>query len=147
MPASTAIRKSSHLNHALHAPLSARYTRCMHDPMPIGHQIFWLLILGIPIATIARTVVYEEIFREPREWCQNKSERCRSFLERKFFYVFTCEYCFSHWVTLAVLLVMRFRMLVDDWRGYLVSFFSLVLVANIYMNIYARLRVDIQKGK
>jgi len=119
----------------------------MHEPMPIGQQVFWLLILGIPVAAIARTVIYEELFREPREWCHNKSERCRSFLERKFFYVFTCEYCFSHWVTLFVLLVMRFKLLVDDWRGYLVSFFSLVLVANAYMNIYSRLRVDIKKGK
>ena len=115
--------------------------------MPIGHQIFWLLLLAVPVACIARTVVYEEIFREPREWCKHKSECANNFLARKFFYLFTCEYCFSHWVTLFFLILMRFRLLVDDWRGYIIALFSLVFVANAYMNVYARLRVDIQKGK
>ena len=119
----------------------------MHEPMPIAHQIFWLLMLAVPIACVSRTVVYEEIFREPREWCKNKSERCRSLLQRKFFYVFTCEYCLSHWVTLFFLILMNFRLLVDDWRGYVIGFFSLVFVANSYLNLYARLRVDIQKEK
>ena len=57
----------------------------------LGGQIFWLLILAIPIACVARTVVYEEIFKEPREWCANKSKTCRSLFERKFYYLFTCE--------------------------------------------------------
>jgi hypothetical protein len=119
----------------------------MRDPMPLGHQIFWLFILAIPIACIARTVVYEEIFREPRDWCKRQSEVCENFFVRKFFYLFTCEYCFSHWVTLFFLILMRYKLLVDDWRGYIISFFSLVLVANAYMNLYARLRVDIQREK
>jgi hypothetical protein len=119
----------------------------MHDPMPLGHQIFWLMILAIPIACIARTVVYEEIFREPRDWCKEQSDLCHNFFAKKFFYLFTCEYCFSHWVTLFFVILMQFRLLVDDWRGYIISFFSLVLVANAYMNVYSRLRVDIQKGK
>jgi len=120
----------------------------MRENMPsIGEQIFWLLILGIPIACIARTVVYEEVFREPREWCKDKSERCSRLLQRKFFYVFTCEYCFSHWVTLLFLILMRFKMLLPDWRGYVISFFALVFVANAYLNLYARLRVDITSEK
>ena len=113
----------------------------------LGGQIFWLLILAIPIACVARTVVYEEIFREPREWCVNKSKTCRSVFERKFYYLFTCEYCFSHYVTLLFIILMRFKLLVDDWRGYIISFFALVFLANAYMNLYARLRVDIQKEK
>jgi len=115
--------------------------------MPLSHQIFWLLILAIPIASVSRTVVYEELFREPREWCKYQSETCRTFFARKFFYLFTCEYCFSHWVTLAFMILMRFKLLVDDWRGYIVAFFALVLVANSYLNLYARLRVDIQREK
>jgi hypothetical protein len=110
-------------------------------------QIVGLFILAIPIASIARTVVFEEVFREPREWCANRSKTCRSLLERKFFYLFTCEYCFSHYVTAAVLLVTHFKLLYDGWRGYLVSFFSLVFVANAYMNLYNRLRVDIASEK
>jgi hypothetical protein len=113
----------------------------------IPEQIFWLLILAIPIACIARTIVFEEVFREPREWCEKKSERCRNLLERKFFYLFTCEYCFSHWVTLFFIILTRFKLLIDDWRGYIISFFALVFVANAYLNLYSRLRVDIHREK
>lgn len=110
-------------------------------------QIVGLFILAIPIACIARTVVYEEVFREPREYCIHKSETCRNLLTRKFFYLFTCEYCFSHWVTLATLIVTRFHLMYADFRGYLVSFFSLVFVSNMYLNLYSRLRVDITSEK
>ncbi len=110
-------------------------------------QIVGLFILAMPVACVARTVVYEEIFREPREWCQKKSKTCDGLIKRKFFYVFTCEYCFSHWVTLAVLLATGYRLLYDDWRGFVVAFFSLVLMANAYLNLYARLRVELQKEK
>ena len=110
-------------------------------------QIVGLFILAIPVACVARTVVFEEVFKEPREFCQRMSATCRSLAARKFFYLFTCEFCFSHWVTLAFLVVTRFRLMYDDWRGYLISFFSLVFVANAYMNLYARLRVDITSEK
>ena len=110
-------------------------------------QVVGLFVLAIPVACIARTVVFEEVFREPREFCQHRSQTARSAAVRKFFYLFTCEYCFSHWVTLVVLLVTRYRLMYDDWRGYLVSFFSLVFVANAYLNLYARLRVDITSEK
>ena len=113
----------------------------------IPRQVFWLLMLAIPIATVARTVVYEEIFREPREWCKRKSQTCDSLLKRKFFYLFTCEYCFSHYITILFIALTNFRLLMDDWRGYVIAFFALVLVANMYMNLYARLRVDITSEK
>ncbi|MEA2710874.1 MAG: hypothetical protein QOF78_3475 [Phycisphaerales bacterium] len=113
----------------------------------VSRQIFWLLMLAIPIACVARTVVFEEIFREPREWCQHKSQRCRSFFQRKFFYLFTCEYCFSHYVTIFFIWLTKFRLLIDDWRGYVIAFFALVFVANAYMNLYSRLRVDITSEK
>jgi hypothetical protein len=113
----------------------------------LSRQVFWLLILAIPIATVARTVVYEEIFREPREWCKNKSQTCSSLFQRKFFYLFTCEYCFSHYVTIFFIALTNFRLLINDWRGYVIAFFALVLVANMYMNLYARLRVDITSEK
>src|SRR5687768_4452539 len=114
-----------------------------------GSDILALLILAIPIACVARTIVYEEVFREPREFCERMSKACRSFLARKFFYLFTCEYCFSHWVTGFFLVLSAlgpgdgFKLLFPDWRGYVISFFSLVFVANAYLNLYARLRVDI----
>ena len=109
-------------------------------------QIVALFVLAIPVACIARTVVYEEIFRGPREFCKDRAN-CPEFLKRKFFYLFTCEYCFSHYVTLAVLIATRFQLLYDGWRGYGIAFFSLVFVANVYLAAYARLRVDITSEK
>jgi hypothetical protein len=103
-----------------------------------------LLVLAIPIACIAWTVTHEEIFREPREWCAQRSQRCRTLAERKFFYLFTCEYCFSHYVVAFFLIITHFTLLFDDWRGYLVSGFSLVWVANVYMAAFARLRLEIK---
>src|SRR5438270_13898329 len=115
--------------------------------MSIGEPLAFLFILGIPIACIAWTVTHEEVFREPREYCKDRSERCKKLVERKFFYLFTCEYCFSHYVTLFFLLITRFRLLYDDWRGYLVSGFALVWIANIYMNIYSRVRLEIKRER
>ena len=112
-----------------------------------GQQIVGLFVLAIPIACVARTVVFEEVFREAREFCKRKSERCESLLKRKFFYLFTCEYCFSHYVTVFFLIITRYKLMYDDWRGYLIAFFALVFVANGYMNLYSRLRVDITSEK
>ena len=112
-----------------------------------ARQIFWLLVLAIPIACVARTVVYEEVFRELREWCTDKSKSCGRLLQRKFFYLFTCEYCFSHYVTIFFLIVTRYRLLLDDWRGYLIAFFALVAVANIYMSSFSRLRQEVKSEK
>lgn len=114
---------------------------------PPSEQIFLLLVLAIPVATIAWTITHEEIFREPREWCKNKSENCRTFTERKFFYLFTCEYCFSHYVAVLILFFTHFRLLYDDWRGYAVSLFSLVWIANFYMGLFGRLRLDIKRER
>ncbi len=95
-------------------------------------------------ASIAWTVTQEEIFSEWREKCEAKSENCDSLLQRKFFYVFTCEYCFSHWVTILLLLLTGFRLLIDDWRGYILAFFAIPWLANQLMSLYRRLRVDIK---
>lgn len=110
----------------------------------MGEQIVWLLVLAIPIACIAWTVTHEEVFREPREYCSRRSQNCRRLLERKFFYLFTCEYCFSHYVTAIFLLITRYKLLYDDWRGYLISFFALVWVANLYMTFYAHYKVEVR---
>ncbi len=64
--------------------------------------------------------------------------------KRKLFYMATCEYCFSHWVTLAFVAVTGFRLLLDDWRGFVIGFFAVTAVANLYMSLYGRLRVDIK---
>ena len=113
--------------------------------MQLQTQITWLFILAIPIACIAWTVTHEEVFSEIREYCKTKSENCKTLIARKFFYLFTCEYCFSHYVTILILLLTGYKLLLDDWRGYIVSGFSLVWIANIYMSLFGRLRIDIKK--
>jgi hypothetical protein len=109
-----------------------------------AEQIFWLVMLSIVVASIAWTVTQEEIFREPREWCKDCSEGAKNIFVRKFFYVWTCEYCFSHWVTILILVLTGFRFLIDDWRGYVLGFFAIPWVANQLMSLYRRLRVDIK---
>src|SRR3954462_8082427 len=109
-----------------------------------GRELFELFVLALPIASIAWTVTHEEVFREPRAWCVGRSQSCRSFVVRKFFYLFTCEYCFSHYVTAAVLFLTRYKLLYEDWRGYFVAGFSLVWIANIYMSFFGRLRLEIR---
>ena len=115
--------------------------------MPLAHQLAMLFVLAIPIASIAWTVTHEDLFREPRDWCAAKSKSSRSVFARKFFYLFTCEYCFSHYVTAFFLFITRYKLLFDDWRGYLVAGFSLVWVANIYMSFFGRLRLQIREDR
>ena len=114
------------------------------DTMAISRQIGYLLLLALPIACASWTVTHEEVFREPREFCKKQSQDCKPVAARKFFYLFTCEYCFSHYMAAFFLLVTGFQMLYAGWRGYLVAWFALVWVANFYMSLYNRLRLDIK---
>lgn len=108
--------------------------------MEIANQVQNLLLLALPVACIAWTVTHEEIFREPREFCVKKSKSSDKLYKRKFFYLFTCEYCFSHYISFFIILITGFKLVYEDWRGYLVSFFALVWIANLYMTIFGILR-------
>jgi len=37
--------------------------------------------------------------------------------------------------------------LFDGWRGYLVAWFSLVWIANVYMSFFARIRLDVRRER
>ena len=113
--------------------------------MTISLQATWLFLLAIPIACVAWTVTHEEVFREPREYCLNRCEKGKTLLERKFFYLFTCEYCFSHYVTVLFLFLTGFKLLMNDWRGYIIAGFALVWIANLYMSLFGLLRQDVKK--
>ena len=115
--------------------------------MSLQHQIIYLFVMAIPIACIAWTVTHEEVFHEPREFCKKRSLEGKRLLTRKFFYLFTCEYCFSHYVTIFFLIITGFKLLYGDWRGILIGGFALVWIANIYMSLYGFLRVDIKKER
>jgi hypothetical protein len=112
--------------------------------MSILTQIYWLVILSMVVSSVAWTVTQEEIFREWRDKFKERSETAGNILVKKFFYVWTCEYCFSHWVTLLILFLTDFRLLIDDWRGYILAFFGIAWVANQFMSLYRGIRVDIK---
>lgn len=115
--------------------------------MSLSLQITWLFLLAIPIACVAWTVTHEEVFKEPRQFCVNRSQEGKSLLERKFFYLFTCEYCFSHYVTIVFLFLTQYQLLLSGWKGYLIAGFSLVWIANVYMSLFGFIRQGISKEK
>jgi hypothetical protein len=112
--------------------------------MSLQQQIVYLFIMALPIACIAWTVTHEEVFREPREFCEKKSKEAKNILTRKFFYVFTCEYCFSHYIVLIFLIITKYQLLYTGWRGYLIAFFGLVWIANVYMSLFGFIRVGMK---
>ena len=114
---------------------------------PLSVQVAWLFLLAIPTACIAWTVTHEEVFREPREYCVEQSTSRKNLAARKFFYLFTCEYCFSHYVTILFLILTHYRLLLTDWRGYIIAGFSIAWVSNIYMSAFALIRQNIKKEK
>ena len=115
--------------------------------MPLSTQITYLFLIALPIACIVWTVTHEEIFAEPRNYCVKQSKNCNNIFKRKFFYLFTCEYCFSHYVTLVFLFITKYQLLFQDWRGYLIAGFALVWIANVYMSIFAFIRVGMKREK
>jgi amino acid permease len=120
---------------------------CIELAMSLGVQVVWLFVLAIPIACVAWTVTHEEIFREPREYCEEKSASAQTLLRRKFFYVWTCEYCFSHYVTIVFLFITHFKLLFVDWRGYFLAFFALPFISNFYMGMYAQTKLEAKKDR
>jgi len=116
-------------------------------PTSLPAQLAWLFVLALPVASIAWTITHEEIFREPREWAADRSRTAATVLARKFFYICTCEYCFSHYVAAAFVALTNFHLLLADWRGVLIAWLAVVAVANLYMSLFGRLRVDIKSER
>jgi hypothetical protein len=113
----------------------------------LGTQIVLLFILAIPVACISWTVTHEEVFRDLHEYCVDRSRKCQRLAQRKFFHALTCEFCLSHYVAAVWLVVTRYRLVFDAWHGYLLAGFSLVWIANLYMAIFGRLRLEIQSQR
>ncbi len=76
-----------------------------------GADLLRLIILALPVAAISWTVTHEELLGEIHDYCVDRSKTGPSLVVRKFFYLFTCEYCFSHYVSAAVLLATGFQLL------------------------------------
>jgi hypothetical protein len=112
-----------------------------------GADLLRLFILALPVAAIAWTVTHEDLFRELRDYCLDRSKAAPSLPARKFFYLFTCEYCFSHYVSAAVVYATGFQLLYSDWRGFFIAWLALVWVANHFISIYGRLRLGIRSER
>ena len=119
----------------------------MQSDYSLIEQTGFLVLLALPIACISWTITHEELFKEFRDYFVSKSKRSKSIMGGKFYYVFTCEYCLSHYVTIFFLILTNYHFLLQDWRGYLVAGFSLVWIANIYMSLYGMLRVGLKREK
>lgn len=115
--------------------------------MSIATQLVWLFVLAAPVASVAWTVTHEELFADLRRRSLERSRKGRHWAERKFFYLFTCEYCFSHYVALGGILITDLRLLVPGVWGAVLAWFATVWVANIYMSLFARLRLDIKRER
>jgi hypothetical protein len=113
----------------------------------LAEQVVWLFIMAVPIACIAWTITQEELFSEFRDYALRQSEEAPQLWKRKFFYLLTCPYCFSHYVVIFFLALTRFKLLYQDWRGYIIGGFALVWIANMYSGGYALLRQNLKKEK
>jgi hypothetical protein len=110
-------------------------------------QLLWLFVLAAPVACVAWTVTHEEVFKEFHDYCLAKSQHSRRMYQRKFFYLFTCEYCFSHYIAAGAVWITGYRLLLQDWRGAVLAWFTLVWIANVYMSLFGRLRLDIKRER
>jgi len=44
-----------------------------------------------------------------------------------------------------MLIITNYKLLINDWRGYLIAGFALVFVANVYMGLFGLIRIDLKK--
>jgi hypothetical protein len=115
--------------------------------MTLSTQLVWVFVLAAVVACVAWSVTHEEIFAEWRALCLKRSRTGRRLFIRKFFYVFTCEYCFSHYIAAAAVALTGLRLLVTGWTGLLIAWLAVVWVANVYMSLFVRLRLDIKRER
>jgi hypothetical protein len=113
----------------------------------LSTQLVWLFVLAAPVACVAWTFTHEEVFAEVHNWCVRRSRTSRSIYARKFFYLLTCDYCFSHYIAAVVIGLSGFRLLLSGWVGALIAWLSVVWVANLYMSLFVRLRLDIKRER
>ncbi len=113
----------------------------------MADQLLRVLVVALPVACVTWTLTHEEVLREPQDWLKDRSRAARSWWRRKFFFMWTCEYCLSHYVAGIFVALADLQLLLPDWRGYLLAWLSIVAMANVYMSAYSRLRVDITRER
>lgn len=102
-----------------------------------------IFILTLVVACLTWSVTKEEVFREVRDYCNLRCRIEKFLLRRKFFYLFTCEYCFSHYVAIAVVWASGYRVQ-GGVVGFLLTVFLLVMTSNIVMSLFTLLRQTVK---
>ena len=91
-------------------------------------------------------MTHEDISRELREWCERRSEVCRRPFQRKFFYLFTCQYCFSHYVA-AFFIALPVQAPLERLARPADRLVRPGVGRQLYMSLFGRLRLDIKRER
>lgn len=107
-----------------------------------------ILLLAIPVACISWTIAKEELFDWLRHICGELKKKeyvgWQKWLCEKIAYWPTCYFCLSHFIAFGFLIFYPVKILSDDWRGYVIAFFAIVLVANFYLTLFNILRASLR---
>ena len=114
--------------------------------MSLGAQIAGLFVLSLAVACVSWTVTQEEIFHGVRQFAERRAGTGSPWL-RRCSYLLTCHYCFSHYVAAFFIAITGYKLLYANWTGYLIAWFALVWVANVYISGYAWLRQQYKTQK
>jgi len=119
-------------------------------------MIATICLLALPVACVSWTIAEAEVSRSIREriakWANWHKDADGKYppthgWKQKLAYLPTCYYCTSHYVALAFLHLHPFHTLTEDFRGYIISWFSVVGMTAIYCTSYNLLRVLLRWGK
>ena len=114
-------------------------------PFTIHYQFIYLFIMALPIQTAFRGPLHVRKCSVNQEIIVRKNQNNANLFLRNFFIYLLAKYCFSHYIALLFLIITRYHLLYNNWRGYIVSFFALVWIANIYMSLFGLVRVGMKK--
>lgn len=123
------------------------------DILTLLGEALLAIVLAVPVAVCSWTIAKEEVFAWLRSICKKvlgwgESHGRLGVFVTKPFYMPTCEYCTSFWVTLVYLTqITPLRMVQEGWRGLLIAEFFVMGFAVIYMAVYSRIRVETAKDK
>ena len=101
-------------------------------------------MLALPMACVSWTVTHEEVFREPREFCKDGAGAMQAGGDAEILLPVHMRVLLFALCDAVLPAITRFTLLYAGWRGYLISWFALVWVANVYMSVFNRLRLEIK---
>jgi hypothetical protein len=111
-----------------------------------GGQVLLLFLLAIPVACASWTITHEEIFKELHEFCLHHSQSCKRIYQQILLCV-DVRILPESLCDAALLIITEYRLVYDSWRGYLMADLSIVWIANFYMAIFGRLRLELKSQK